>query len=126
MWWPLMGPTRTNGACTRGSSWTTAARWRRSCTIGPAGRLTASATAPRDWPGSSARTWSWSAWPTLASTRLRADVLAAETAPAGDLRTWLATLSQGELIELVIEAADEDRDYRRRLGLRSRTQASQQ
>jgi hypothetical protein len=54
-----------------------------------------------------------------------AAALAAETAPAGDLRPWLATLSQGELIELVLEAADEDRDYRRRLGLRSRTQASQ-
>jgi hypothetical protein len=51
--------------------------------------------------------------------------LAAETAPADDLRAWLATLSQGELIELVLEAADADRDYRRRLGLRSRTQASQ-
>src|SRR6266540_7158349 len=55
-----------------------------------------------------------------------AAALAAETTPAGDLRSWLATLSQGELTELVIEAADEDRDYRRRLGLRSRTQASQQ
>ncbi len=55
-----------------------------------------------------------------------AAALAAETAPAGDLRPWLATLSQGELIELVIQAADADRDYRRRLGLRSRTQASQQ
>src|SRR5919204_1038858 len=53
-----------------------------------------------------------------------AAALAAETAPAGDLRSWLATLSQGELIELVLEAADQDRDYRRRLGLRSRTQAS--
>ena len=54
-----------------------------------------------------------------------AAALAAETAPAGDLRSWLATLSQGELIELVLEAADENRDYRRRLGLRSRTQAAQ-
>ena len=53
-----------------------------------------------------------------------AAALAAETAPAGDLRSWLATLSQGELIELVLEAACQDRDYRRRLGLRSRTQAS--
>jgi hypothetical protein len=53
-----------------------------------------------------------------------AAALAAEIAPAGDLRSWLATLSQGELIELVLEAADQDRDYRRRLGLRSRTQAS--
>jgi hypothetical protein len=54
-----------------------------------------------------------------------AAALAAETAPAGDLRPWLATLRQGELIELVLEAADADRDYRRRLGLRSRTQSSQ-
>jgi hypothetical protein len=52
--------------------------------------------------------------------------MTAETAPASDLRPWLATLSQGELIELVIEAADEDRDYRRRLNLRSRTESSQQ
>ena len=51
---------------------------------------------------------------------------AAKTAPADDLRPWLATLSQSELIELVIEAADEDRDYRRRLDLRRRTQSSQQ
>jgi hypothetical protein len=54
-----------------------------------------------------------------------AAALAAETAPAGDLRPWLATLRQGELIELVLEAADADRDYRRRLDLRSRTQSSQ-
>ena len=54
-----------------------------------------------------------------------ATALAAETAPAGDLRPWLATLRQRELIDLVIEAAEEDRDYRRRLGLRSRTQAAQ-
>ena len=55
-----------------------------------------------------------------------AAALAAETASASDLRPWLATLSQGELIELVIEAADDDREYRRRLDLRSRTQSSQQ
>ena len=54
-----------------------------------------------------------------------AAALAAETAPAGDLRSWLATLSQRELIDLVIEAADQNRDYRRRLGLRRRTQAAQ-
>jgi len=48
--------------------------------------------------------------------------LAAETASAGDLRPWLATLSPDELIELVIEAADDNRDYRRRLNLRSRTE----
>src|SRR5215218_9727756 len=53
-----------------------------------------------------------------------AAALATETAPAGDLRPWLATLRQGELIELVVQAADKDRDYRRRLGLRSRTQAA--
>jgi hypothetical protein len=53
-----------------------------------------------------------------------ATALAAETAPANDLRPWLATLSQDELIELVIQAAEEDRDYRRRLGLRSRTESS--
>jgi hypothetical protein len=55
-----------------------------------------------------------------------ATALAAETAPANDLRPWLATLSQDELIELVIQAAEEDRDYRRRLGLRSRTEPSRQ
>src|SRR5215203_1754233 len=54
-----------------------------------------------------------------------AAALATETTPAGDLRPWLATLRQGELIELVIEAADADRDDRRRLDLRSRTQAAQ-
>jgi hypothetical protein len=54
-----------------------------------------------------------------------AAALAAETAPAGDLRPWLATLGQGELIDLVLEAADADLEYRRRLGLRGRTQASQ-
>jgi hypothetical protein len=53
-----------------------------------------------------------------------AAALAAETAPANDLRPWLATLRQDELIELVIQAAEEDRDYRRRLGLRSRTESS--
>jgi hypothetical protein len=53
-----------------------------------------------------------------------ATALAAETAPANDLRPWLATLRQDELIELVIQAAEEDRDYRRRLGLRSRTESS--
>jgi len=50
----------------------------------------------------------------------------AEAAPVDDLRLWLATLSQGELIELVVEAADADRHYRRRLDLRSRRQSSQQ
>jgi hypothetical protein len=55
-----------------------------------------------------------------------AAALATETAPAGDLRRWLATLRQDELIDLVIQAAEEDRDYRRRLGLRSRTESSRQ
>jgi hypothetical protein len=53
-----------------------------------------------------------------------AAALAAETTPANDLRPWLATLSQDELIELVLQAADEDRDDRRRLGLPSRTESS--
>jgi hypothetical protein len=88
------------------------------------GSLDGECDCPRHWPGASAPTWSWSAWPPR--HRLASGRAGAETAPAGDLRTWLATMSQGELIELVIEAADQDRDYRRRLGLRSRTQASQQ
>jgi hypothetical protein len=46
--------------------------------------------------------------------------LAAETAPAADLRPWLATLRPDELIDLVIEAADGDRGYRRRLHQRAR------
>jgi hypothetical protein len=120
-----MGPTRTNGACTRGSSWTTAARWRRSCTIGPAGRLTASATAPQALAGSFCCQLVLVGLAHLGVDAPATAALATETAPAGDLRPWLATLSQGELIELVIEAADADRDYRRRLGLRSRTQAAQ-
>jgi hypothetical protein len=55
-----------------------------------------------------------------------AAALAAEAAPTGDLRPWLATRSQDELIELVLEAADADRNYRRRLGLRSRTESPRQ
>jgi hypothetical protein len=47
--------------------------------------------------------------------------LAAETMPVSDLRVWLATLGRSELIELIIEAATENLEYRRRLGLRSRT-----
>jgi hypothetical protein len=35
------------------------------------GPLDGEATAPRHWPAASAPTWSWSAWLTLASTRLR-------------------------------------------------------
>jgi hypothetical protein len=54
-----------------------------------------------------------------------AAALATETRPAGDLRPWLATLRQGELIELVLEAADADRDYQRRLDLRSQTHPAQ-
>jgi hypothetical protein len=54
-----------------------------------------------------------------------AAALAAETASADDLRPWLASLSQGELIELVVEAAADDRAYRRSLHLRSRKQPPQ-
>jgi hypothetical protein len=46
--------------------------------------------------------------------------LDAETAPASELHPWLATLRQDQLIELVIEAAGNDRDYRRRLFLQAR------
>jgi hypothetical protein len=52
-----------------------------------------------------------------------AAALAAETASVDELRPWLATLSPGELIELVIEAADGNHDYRRSLNLRSRTES---
>lgn len=45
--------------------------------------------------------------------------LAAETTPAADLRPWLATLSPDDLIGLVLEAAERDLDYRRRLHLSS-------
>ena len=51
--------------------------------------------------------------------------LAAETASVEDLRPWLATLNSDELIELVIEAADGNREYRRSLNLRRRTQPPQ-
>jgi len=53
-----------------------------------------------------------------------AAALAAETAPTADLRPWLATLSSDELVGLVIEAADGDREYRRRLHLRARQPSS--
>ena len=46
--------------------------------------------------------------------------LAAEMSGADDLRPWLATLRPDELIDLVIEAASSDRDYRSRLHLRAR------
>lgn len=46
--------------------------------------------------------------------------LAAETAATGDLRAWLGTLTPDELIELVVEAADGNRVYRRSLHLRAR------
>jgi len=46
--------------------------------------------------------------------------LAAETAPASNLRPWLSTLDRPELVELIIEAATESLEYRRRLHLRSR------
>jgi hypothetical protein len=45
--------------------------------------------------------------------------LAAETAPADDLRTWLGTRTADELIDLVIQAADNNREYRRQLHLRA-------
>ena len=47
-------------------------------------------------------------------------VLAAEMSAASDLRPWLVALSAADLIDLVIEAAASDRDYRRRLRLRAR------
>jgi hypothetical protein len=46
--------------------------------------------------------------------------LTAETAPATDLRPWLTTLRADDLIDLVIEAADGDQGFRRRLLLRAR------
>jgi len=46
--------------------------------------------------------------------------LAAETAPADDLRAWLGTLTSGQLIDLVIQAADGNQEYRRRLHIRAR------
>ncbi len=51
-----------------------------------------------------------------------ASALAAETAPTGDLRRWLATLSPEQLIELVLEAASRNLEYRRSLHLRSRVE----
>jgi len=62
-------------------------------------------------------------WVGLVYLGLDADpsrALAAETAPASDLRPWLATLDRPELIELIIEAAAESLECRRRLHLRSR------
>lgn len=50
--------------------------------------------------------------------------LAAEAAPSGDLRTWLASLNPDELVDLVIEGADDNPEFRRRLHLR-RTQPPQ-
>jgi len=46
--------------------------------------------------------------------------LAAETAPADDLRAWLGTLTSGQLIDLVVQAADGNQEYRRHLHLRAR------
>lgn len=46
--------------------------------------------------------------------------LAAEAAPAGDLRAWLGTLTPDELIDMVIQAAADNREYRRHLHLRAR------
>jgi hypothetical protein len=45
--------------------------------------------------------------------------LAAGTAPADALRAWLGTLTPDELIDLVIQAADVNREYRRDLHLRA-------
>jgi hypothetical protein len=54
------------------------------------------------------------------SESIRKRYSAAETAPAADLRSWLATLHPDELIDLVVQAADGDSEYRRRLHLRAR------
>ena len=43
--------------------------------------------------------------------------LDAETTPASELHPWLTTLHQDQLIELIIEAAANDLEYRRRLFL---------
>lgn len=51
--------------------------------------------------------------------------LDAETAPASELRPWLSTLRQDQLIELIIEAASNDRDCRRRLFLQARQSSHQ-
>src|SRR5574342_35943 len=48
-----------------------------------------------------------------------AAALAAESASTGDLVPWLTTLAPNQLIELVLEAAADDRDYRRRLHQRA-------
>jgi hypothetical protein len=72
--------------------------------------------------GSSAPIWCGSASSTSASTLHRASALAAETAPTGDLCRWLATLSPEQLIELVLEAASRNLEYRRSLHLRSRVE----
>ena len=49
-----------------------------------------------------------------------AAALDADLAPAADLRPWLSTLSPARLIDLVIEAAQADRGYCRRLHLRAK------
>jgi hypothetical protein len=53
-----------------------------------------------------------------------AATLAADLAPAAGLRPWLTTLSPAQLIDLVIEAAQDDHDYRRRLHLRAQRPAT--
>jgi hypothetical protein len=52
-----------------------------------------------------------------------ASALAAETAPTDGLRPWLATLSPDQLAKLVLEAADDNHEYRRRLHLRSHAES---
>ena len=62
-------------------------------------------------------------WVGLTHLDLAADpraVLATGPAPEDDLRAWLGTLTTGELTDLVIEAAEHDDGYRRRLHLRAR------
>jgi hypothetical protein len=51
--------------------------------------------------------------------------LDAETAPTSELRPWLATLRQDQLIELIIEATGNDHAYRRRLFLQARQDSHQ-
>ena len=61
-------------------------------------------------------------WVGLAHLGLNAppgEALNAETTPASELHPWLATLRQDQLIELIIEAADDNREYRRRLFLQA-------
>jgi len=49
-----------------------------------------------------------------------ADALAAEIAPTEALRPWLVGLTHDELVEIALEGAEYDPEFRRRLHLRSR------